>query len=143
MDKPVNKPARHSASANPERRDTPFTEADYSLQTLLGGMSVEKFLAEHWHKKPLLVRQALPNFGDWLDRDSLSELACQDNSEGRLVQFKRGRCELQYGPFEMEELAACRNATGACWFPASTICCPKATGCCTASTSSRLPAWTT
>jgi 50S ribosomal protein L16 3-hydroxylase len=105
MDKPVNKPARHSASAKPERRDTPFTEADYSLQTLLGGMSVEKFLAEHWHKKPLLVRQALPNFGDWLDRDSLSELACQDNSEGRLVQFKRGRCELQHGPFEMEELA--------------------------------------
>lgn len=106
MDKTVNKPAPQSASANPERRDTPFTEADYSLQTLLGGMSVEKFLAEHWHKKPLLVRQALPNFSDWLDRDSLSELACQDNSEGRLVQFKRGRCELQYGPFVMEELAA-------------------------------------
>lgn len=106
MNKPVNKPTRQSASANPALRDTPFTEADYSLQTLLGGMSVEKFLAEHWHKKPLLVRQALPNFGAWLDRDSLSELACQDNSEGRLVQFKRGRCELQYGPFEPEVLAA-------------------------------------
>lgn len=66
---------------------------------------MEKFLAEHWHKKPLLVRHALPNFGGWLDRDGLSELACQDNSEGRLVQFRRGQCELQYGPFEPEELA--------------------------------------
>jgi 50S ribosomal protein L16 3-hydroxylase len=48
----------------------------------------------------------LPNFGDWLDRNSLSELACQDNSEGRLVQFKRGQCQLEYGPFEAEELDA-------------------------------------
>ena len=102
MNKPVNKPA-HASRNQP---DKPFTDADYSLQTLLGGMSVEKFLAEHWHKKPLLVRQALPNFGDWLDRNSLSELACQDNSEGRLVQFKRGQCQLEYGPFEAEALDA-------------------------------------
>jgi 50S ribosomal protein L16 3-hydroxylase len=103
---PVKKPGRKSSAGNPKQNSKPFTEADYSLQSLLGGMSVEKFLAEHWHKKPLLVRQALPNFGDWLDRDSLSELACQDNSEGRLVQFKRGQCQLEYGPFEAEVLNA-------------------------------------
>ncbi len=102
MNKPVVKPA----SASQNGHDKTFTVADYSLQKLLGGMSVEKFLAEHWHKKPLLVRQALPNFGDWLNRESLSELACQDNSEGRLVQFKRGQCQLDYGPFEPEELQA-------------------------------------
>jgi 50S ribosomal protein L16 3-hydroxylase len=102
MDKHPGKPLQTSSG----KRAKTFTEADYSLQKLLGGMSVEKFLSEHWHKKPLLVRQALPNFGDWLDRDSLSELACQDNSEGRLVQFKRGQCQLEYGPFEPEELQA-------------------------------------
>jgi 50S ribosomal protein L16 3-hydroxylase len=102
MDKHPGKPSRANSGADAK----PFTEADYSLQKLLGGMSVEKFLAEYWHKKPLLVRQALPNFGDWLNRDSLSELACQDNSEGRLVQFKRGECQLAYGPFEPEDLAA-------------------------------------
>jgi 50S ribosomal protein L16 3-hydroxylase len=110
MNNPVNHPAKKSKDkstpASPKQDSKPFTEADYSLQTLLGGMSVEKFLAEHWHKKPLLVRQALPNFGDWLDRNSLSELACQDNSEGRLVQFKRGQCQLEYGPFEAEALDA-------------------------------------
>jgi 50S ribosomal protein L16 3-hydroxylase len=105
MKKPVKKPVNQPERAGQNRQDTPFTEADYSLHSLLGGMSVEKFLAEHWHKKPLLVRQALPNFGNWLNRESLSELACQDNAEGRLVQFKRGQCELQYGPFEPEELA--------------------------------------
>jgi 50S ribosomal protein L16 3-hydroxylase len=102
MDKHPGKPSRTSSN----QHEQTFTEADYSLQRLLGGMSVEKFLAEHWHKKPLLVRQALPNFGAWLNRDSLSELACQDNSEGRLVQFKRGQCQLDYGPFEPEELQA-------------------------------------
>jgi 50S ribosomal protein L16 3-hydroxylase len=114
MNNPVNNSVNHPAKkskdkstpAIPKQDSKPFTVADYSLQTLLGGMSVEKFLAEHWHKKPLLVRQALPNFGDWLDRNSLSELACQDNSEGRLVQFKRGQCQLEYGPFEAEALDA-------------------------------------
>jgi 50S ribosomal protein L16 3-hydroxylase len=114
MNNPVNNSVNHPAKkskdkstpAIPKQDSKPFTVADYSLQTLLGGMSVEKFLAEHWHKKPLLVRQALPNFGEWLDRNSLSELACQDNSEGRLVQFKRGQCQLEYGPFEAEELDA-------------------------------------
>ncbi len=102
MDKLVDKPARSDSKQVAQ----PFSEDDFSLQRLLGGMSVETFLAEHWHKKPLLVRQALPNFGDWLNRDSLSELACQDNSEGRLVQFKRGQCQLEYGPFEPEQLQA-------------------------------------
>jgi 50S ribosomal protein L16 3-hydroxylase len=102
----MNKPKVKAARAEQQQHDATFTEADYSLQTLLGGMSVEKFLSEHWHKKPLLVRQALPNFGNWLNRESLSELACQDNSEARLVQFKRGHCELEYGPFDAEQLQA-------------------------------------
>ena len=106
MNKPTDKPASKAKHTKASPPPAIFTEADYSLQNLLGGMSVEKFLAEHWHKKPLLVRQALPNFGGWLNRESLTELACQDNSEGRLVQFKRGQCQLEYGPFEPEELQA-------------------------------------
>ena len=27
---------------------------------LLAGLSPERFMSRHWHKKPLLVRQALP-----------------------------------------------------------------------------------
>jgi hypothetical protein len=40
-----------------------------SQKFLLGGLSQDQFLKEYWQKKPLPVRQALPGFGDWLDRD--------------------------------------------------------------------------
>jgi 50S ribosomal protein L16 3-hydroxylase len=28
--------------------------------TLLGGLTASQFMRKHWHKKPLLVRQAIP-----------------------------------------------------------------------------------
>lgn len=79
--------------------------ADFSLEQLLGGISPEAFLAEYWQKKPLLVRQALPGFGDWLNRARLSELALRDDVESRLVRFIRGQCLLDHGPFEEGDLA--------------------------------------
>ncbi len=45
-----------------------FRMRDFSLRRLLGGIPSSTFLAEYWQKRPLLVRQALPGFGDWLDR---------------------------------------------------------------------------
>lgn len=81
-----------------------FSNSDFSLSRLLGGMTPAAFLADHWQKKPLLVRQALPGFGDWLDRDSMSELACRDDAESRLVRVNRGRWLLDHGPFQSEDL---------------------------------------
>jgi 50S ribosomal protein L16 3-hydroxylase len=81
-----------------------FSMKSFSKQRLLGGMSQDRFLAEYWQKKPLLVRQALPGFGDWLDQDALSRLAGRDDAESRLVQLKRGRWQLHHGPFEAEDL---------------------------------------
>lgn len=82
-----------------------FSMSEFSLERLLGGISPEAFLTEYWQKKPLLVRQALPGFGDWLDRASLSELALRDDVESRLVRFIRGQCLLDHGPFEAADLA--------------------------------------
>jgi 50S ribosomal protein L16 3-hydroxylase len=82
-----------------------FSMARFSLERLLGGITPEAFLAEYWQKKPLLVRQALPGFGDWLNRDSLSALAQRDDAESRLVRFTRGQCLLDRGPFEADDLA--------------------------------------
>jgi 50S ribosomal protein L16 3-hydroxylase len=79
--------------------------SEFSLERLLGGISPEAFLAEYWQKKPLLVRQALPGFAGWLNRDSLSELAQRDDAESRLVRFTRGQCLLDHGPFAAEDLA--------------------------------------
>ena len=79
--------------------------SEFSLERLLGGITPEAFLAEYWQKKPLLVRQALPGFAGWLDRDSLSELAQRDDAESRLVRFMRGQCLLDHGPFAADDLA--------------------------------------
>lgn len=82
-----------------------FSLSNFSLDRLLGGITPEQFLAEYWQKKPLLVRQALPGFGGWLNRASLSELSLRDDAESRLVRFVRGQCLLDHGPFEAEDLA--------------------------------------
>jgi 50S ribosomal protein L16 3-hydroxylase len=68
--------------------------------SLLGGISVEQFLHEYWQKKPLLIRQAIPGFKGLLDPSRLVELAGNPDAQSRLVQHKRGKWQLQHGPFD-------------------------------------------
>lgn len=83
-----------------------MSTSPYPLKTLLGGLSPERFLAEYWQKKPLLVRQAIPGFQGLFGRAELFELAGREDAESRLVQSNRGRWSLDHGPFEPEALAA-------------------------------------
>lgn len=63
------------------------------------GLVPEKFLKRHWHKKPLLLRQAFPGFAGLLSPRELMRLACRDDAQSRLV-LRRGRSwELHHGPF--------------------------------------------
>lgn len=66
---------------------------------LLGGISPEQFMQRYWHRKPLLIRQAIPGFSALLSRAELLDLAERDDVESRLIvqphqgkpwQFKRG-----------------------------------------------------
>ncbi len=66
---------------------------------MLGGLSQENFLAHYWHKKPLLIRQALPGFGGLLTPAELMALAGRDEVEARLVTRPRGGWRLAHGPF--------------------------------------------
>ncbi len=68
--------------------------------SLLGGLSAQRFLSEFWHKKPLLIRQAIPDFSPLLSRIELFELAGRDDVESRLVTRVRRRWNLQSGPFD-------------------------------------------
>ena len=52
---------------------------------LLGGLSPATFMQRHWHKKPLVIRQALPGFVPPLDRADLIALAAQPDVESRLI----------------------------------------------------------
>lgn len=64
-----------------------------------GGL--DNFLAEYWQRKPLLIRQALPNFSSPLEADELAGLALEEDIESRLV-IERATSPywtLQCGPF--------------------------------------------
>ncbi len=56
--------------------------------TVLGGISAEQFLAEYWQKKPLLVRQAMPQIADLLVPDDVQSLALEENVSARLIKQK-------------------------------------------------------
>lgn len=66
---------------------------------LLGGLSPQQFMRTHWHKKPLLVRQAIPGFKPLLNRAQLLDLAASEDVESRLIQqLGDGQWKLRHGP---------------------------------------------
>ena len=77
---------------------------------LLGGISPAQFMRTYWHKKPLLVRQAIPGFKPLLGRSELLDLAGQDGVEARLVQQQGGgQWSLAHGPFSRRHLPALKQ----------------------------------
>jgi 50S ribosomal protein L16 3-hydroxylase len=77
---------------------------------LLGGMSPAQFMRRHWHKKPLLVRGAVPAIQPLLSRAQLFDLASQDSVESRLVSNVRGHWQFRRGPFARRALPAASQA---------------------------------
>jgi len=68
--------------------------------TLLGGLTTQQFLRDYWHKKPLLIRQAIPQFKPLLTREELAAMAARDDVESRLVTHFGARWQLKKGPFD-------------------------------------------
>lgn len=74
------------------------------IQTcLLGELTPERFIAEYWQKKPLLVRGAVPDIGQILDCDELLALAADEDMESRFVSQADG-WQMRHGPFSQREL---------------------------------------
>lgn len=72
---------------------------------LLGGLSPERFMQRHWHKKPLWVRQAWPDVQPPVTRSRLFDLAGSDGAEARLVRLdRRGRWQVRQGPLPRRAL---------------------------------------
>ncbi|MCK7609928.1 cupin domain-containing protein [Acinetobacter portensis] len=55
---------------------------------VLGGITAEQFLAEYWQKKPLLVRNAMPEIANILEPNDVMELALDENITARLIKQK-------------------------------------------------------
>ncbi|MCF5546659.1 cupin domain-containing protein [Pseudomonas salomonii] len=72
---------------------------DIPLQ-ILGGITAREFLRDYWQKKPLLIRQAIPDFESPIDADELAGLALEEEVESRLViEHGERPWELRRGPF--------------------------------------------
>jgi 50S ribosomal protein L16 3-hydroxylase len=67
---------------------------------LLGDITPAQFLRDYWHKKPLLIRQAVPGFKPLLTLDALADLASKNYVESRLVTMSGGNWDMQHGPLE-------------------------------------------
>ena len=65
-------------------------------------VTLEVFLSDYWQKKPLLFRNAFPNFKSPLTADELAGLACEDNSNARLIieTTDKPNWLVEYGPLE-------------------------------------------
>jgi len=72
---------------------------------LLGGLNAKRFLAQFWQKKPLLVRNAIPDFKGVVQAPELFALAMRNDIESRLVWRASGAWHLREGPFSRTELA--------------------------------------
>lgn len=76
--------------------------ATTSADVPLGDVSPDAFLDEYWQTKPLVVRDALPNFESALAPKELAGLACEDAVESRIIVMEGGayRWKLREGPFD-------------------------------------------
>lgn len=71
-----------------------------SLDVLPGGLSADTFLREYWQTKPLLIRQAFPDYHSPITPDELAGLSLEEEVESRIV-LEHGATpwELRRGPF--------------------------------------------
>ena len=71
---------------------------------LLGGLSPQAFMRRHWQKKPLLIRQAMPEGEPTLDRAALFALAAAESVDSRLIERQGATWTLRHGPFTRRQL---------------------------------------
>ncbi|MFC3110460.1 JmjC domain-containing protein [Undibacterium arcticum] len=67
---------------------------------VLGAMTPAQFLRDYWHKKPLLIRQAIPGLQPLLSREALFALAARDDVESRLITHFKQQWAMQNGPID-------------------------------------------
>lgn len=73
---------------------------------MFGDISVEEFLRDYWQKKPLLIRQAFPNFQSPITQDELAGLACETDT-ARIVIEQGGEhpWEVRHGAFDDDDFS--------------------------------------
>ena len=77
--------------------------------TLLGGLTPEQFMKRHWQKKPLLIRQAVPNMKPLIERAELLEMVEREEVESRCIVRKGAKWTLKKGPMARKSLPSLKT----------------------------------
>lgn len=67
---------------------------------LLNNFNCQEFLQQYWQQKPVVIRNALPEFDNPITPDELAGLACEPQVESRLIVEKNNHWHLQHGPLD-------------------------------------------
>ncbi|AIF47779.1 cupin domain-containing protein [Dyella japonica] len=75
------------------------------------GMSPAQFLRDYWQKRPLLIRQAFPDFVSPIEPDDLAGLALEETALSRLIihDENRDRWKVKTGPLTEKDFASTPN----------------------------------
>ncbi len=65
---------------------------------IFGKLTADEFLTDYWQKKPLLIRDAIPDFVSPIDGDDLAAMSLEPEIESRLIIGDDYRVE--HGPFD-------------------------------------------
>ncbi len=65
---------------------------------IFGKLTADEFLTDYWQKKPLLIRDAIPDFVSPIDGDDLAAMSLEPEIESRLIIGDD--YQLEHGPFD-------------------------------------------
>jgi 50S ribosomal protein L16 3-hydroxylase len=93
--------AKQSTRTGARKSEPLPIEVDASALPPLG-MPAARFLRDYWQKKPLLIRNAFPDFESPIQPEDLAGLACEEGTLSRIVAHDRSRDAwlLRHGPFD-------------------------------------------
>ncbi|QLB39873.1 MULTISPECIES: cupin domain-containing protein [Mannheimia] len=67
-------------------------------------ISPETFLRDYWQKRPLLIRNGLPQIVGLFEPEDIMELALEEEVTARLIQCKGDKWSVKASPLEKEDL---------------------------------------
>lgn len=68
-------------------------------------INVEQFTRTLWQQKPIVIKDAFPQFKDLLDEHELAGLAMEEDFDSRIISNDKGQWRVTSGPFdEFEEV---------------------------------------
>ena len=113
-------------AAKRDNHDMPKNIKPDQALPLLGGLSAQAFMRKHWQKKPLLIRQAVPDASAILNRTALFAMASQEGVESRLIKQAAKGWKLSHGPFTRRQLPSPKSPAWTLLVQGVDLHCPAA-----------------